>query len=82
MKKLIISVATTAAIAGFASVAFADPPDPTPGQINKDIKESCGTPGQNIAEAPANEFAKDRNAARKGGYFLGCLAPPPPPFPD
>jgi hypothetical protein len=73
MKKLgfVISVA---AFAGFAGAVFAEQPDPTPGQINKNAKESCGTPGQNILLDPANEFAKERNQARKGGAIFGCEA--------
>jgi hypothetical protein len=72
MKKLgfVISVA---AIAGFAGAVFAEQPDPTPGEINKVIKESCGTPGQNVFDLPANEFAKLRNQARKSGNAFGCI---------
>jgi hypothetical protein len=46
-------------------------PNESPGDVNQFIKDGAGTPGQNILNLPANEFAALRNDARK------TVCPPP-----
>jgi hypothetical protein len=47
-------------------------PNESPGDANKFLKGFLGgTPGQNVGNVPANEFAAERNAIRKEG------CPPP-----
>jgi len=76
MKLLLAGLVVTAA--SVTTMAMADPPDPTPGHLNQIMKDSCGTPGQNVLNMPANEFAQMRNRARKNGLAFGCAVIPPP----
>ncbi len=78
MRTKLLSALVASATLIAPSVTLADPPTVNPGFINKRIKATCGTPGQNVLNDPASQFAQERNATRKAGLIFGCVVIPPP----
>ncbi len=78
MRTKLLATLVVSAAAAWPGVALADPPSVNPGKINKIIKKSCGTPGQNVVNDPPAQFAQSRNTARKSGLAFGCVVIPPP----